>query len=195
MRLFRNHIRAVFLFALLAAVAALVLAACSGGDDEEDGPEPTTPAAQQTSTPASSATPQATASSAELNACALVTKTEAETALGTSVGNGERDDQPSVPSSECRYETASLDSVSVFVMAYRNAGAAKDEFDNLVKRDGYPKISGLGDGAYNSQPFFDITAIKGKYEINIDVTVTDFDSEQELAAAQTLIKRALDRLP
>lgn len=176
------------------------LAAC-GGDDESEEPAATTQAtpaeAGPTDEPEVVAEPEATEvqegdeSSAGVDACALVTKEEAEAVLGASVGEPTQEDVP--PISACSYETPDFDTVSVSVLTYDDADQAEEGFQMAIDINDYPEVSGLGDRAYDSRPIFDVTVQKGRYEVDVDVSLegdeADFETAKELAAT------AVDRLP
>ena len=53
-------------------------------------------------------------------------------------------------------------------------------------------MEGIGDRAYDSRPIGDITVLKGKYELSIDVSASGQD---EFEVAKELAAKAVDRLP
>jgi hypothetical protein len=178
----------------------LGLAAC-GGDDgsEEPGAATQAPPAEAGATdePEAVAEPQATEepegeeASSGVDACELVTREEAEAVLGVSVGEPTREDVP--PIGACSYETADFDSVSIAVVTFEDADQAEEVLQMAIDINDYPEISGLGDGAYDSRPIYDVTVRKGRYELSIDVSLeggeADFETAKELAAT------AVERLP
>ena len=199
---------------LLAISSLLLLAACGGGDNKEATGTPSgtrapaatqtttgtqapagTPSAGATQTPAAAATQAATpapqASGGEIDPCALVTKAEAEAIVGESLGD------PVVTNTQmltsCIYSTPNFDSVGVDVLTYNNEDDAKSGFQLAIDINNYPKIDGIGDGAYDSRPIGDITVRKGKYELSVDVN-TD-DAEADFQTAKDLAAKAVDRLP
>ena len=198
-------LRALAALFLLALSGLLLLAAC-GGDDEESTATPSgtrAPAATQTTTgtqaPAETASPQAeeTATAApqtsggEIDPCDLVTKEEAEAIIGESLGD------PVVTITEllvsCLYSTPDFDSVNVDVLIYDDEDQAEGGFELALDINDYPEVEGIGDRAYDSRPIGDITVLKGKYELSVDVSVeggeADFETAKDVAA------KAVDRLP
>ena len=186
----RLPLRALAALFILALSGLVLLAAC-GGDDEEGGPS-----TEETRTPAATASAgetQATAEPAagELDPCALVTKAEAEAIVGESLGD------PVVTITEllvsCLYSTPDFDSVNVDVLIYDNKDDAESGFQLALDINDYPEIEGIGDRAYDSRPIGDITVLKGKYELSVDVSVeggeADFETAKDVAA------KAADRLP
>jgi len=176
------------------------LAAC-GGDDESEEPAEATqaPAAEGVATeePDTVAEPQATdvpegeEASSSIDACALVIKEEAEAALGASVSEPTREDTP--PIAACSYETADFDSVSVSVLTYDDSDQAEEGFQMAIDINDYPEVPGIGDRAYDARPGFGLTVLKGRYELEVDVSLeggeADFEAAKELAAT------AVERLP
>ena len=184
---------------LLAVGVLLLLAACGGGGDESAGDQPTpaeqetqAPAEQETQAPAATEEPSGEVAGGDIDPCALVTKEEAEAALGASVGEPTQDN--SVPSfATCSYETAdAMDIVGVSVTTYPDAGAATDMFQWGID-NGFEVVDGVGDRAYRSQPFSDITFQKGKYEVDIDIVLSSAD--EEFALAKDMAVRAAARMP
>jgi hypothetical protein len=183
----------------LALSGLFLLAACGGGDEEESTASPSgtkTPAATQApvGTSAAGATQTATsaaqASGGEIDPCSLVTKAEAEAIVGESVG------EPVVMDTEllvsCLYSTPDLEGVSVDVLAYNDEEQAKSGFELALDINDYPEVEGIGDRAYDSRPIGDITVLKGKYELSIDVSASGQD---EFEVAKELAAKAVDRLP
>jgi hypothetical protein len=186
--------------ALVVSMLLFGLAACGGdGGSERPGvvaspqataaPSSTEPVA--TAEPGPTEQPQGGETAAGVNPCDLVTKGEAEAALGASVGEPKVEDTP--PVSACTYETANFETVQVVVTTFEDAGQARDAFQSAIDINGYEEISGIGDRAYNAQPIFDISVLKGKYDVSIDVALPD--DQDEMAVAQDLARTAVDRLP
>jgi hypothetical protein len=182
---------------LALALFTLLLVACNGDSNGDDG-DGVTPQATVATPPAdeptlSGDTPAATAAgvtpAASVDACALVTQAEAESALGAPVGEPEIGNTP--PIFSCSYETAEFDVVSVIVAVYDSAEDAEDAFQLAIDINDYPEIEGLGERAYNGQPVLDVTVLTGSYELSVDVVGPDND----LQLAQDLARAALDRLP
>jgi hypothetical protein len=195
---------------VLAVLGLLLLVACGGGDDEEptstrtaaatqtaagtQAPEETASAeAEETASPEAeeTATPAPQASDGELDPCALITKEEAEAVVGESL------DEPLVTITEllasCLYSTIDFESVNVDVLTYDNEDNAEGGFELALDINDYPEIDGIGDRAYDSRPIGDITVLKGKYELSVDVSVNNDDSDFE--TAKELAAQAVDRLP
>ena len=205
-----------------ALSVALLLAAC-GGDNEETTATPggtlvatatqttsDTPAAGVTQTPAGEATQTATAtaqgSAGEIDPCALVTKAEAEAIVGEPL------DGPAVTRTEmassCLYSTPDLKGVNVGVLTYQNEDDAESAFWLAIDINNFPEVGGIGDRAYDSRPIGDITVLKGKYEVSVDVNVegdegqgADVEGDDvewtgiDFEAARELAAKAVDRLP
>jgi len=187
-----------------AALSGLILLAACGGDDESTAtPGGTrtaaaTAAATGTRAPAATASPRATqaatataqASTGEIDPCALVTKAEAEAIVGESLG------EPAVTITEmlagCLYSAPDFDSVNVDVLTYDSEDDAKSLFQMAIDINDYPEIEGIGDRAYDSRPIGDITVLKGKYELSVDVST---GGEDDLEVAKGLAAKAVDRLP
>jgi len=176
------------------------LAAC-GGDDESGAPPAATvrPAAEGVATeePDTVAEPQATEvpdeeeASSSLDACALVTREEAEAVLGASVGEPAREDTP--PIAACTYETPDFDSVSVSVLTYDDSAQAEEGFQIAIDINDFPEVPGIGDRAYDARPAFGLTVLKGRYELEVDVSLEG--DEAEFEAAKDLAATAVERLP
>jgi hypothetical protein len=190
--------------AVLALSVLLVGLAACGGDDEAEEPSTVAPpgATQELATEGPEATgqPQATEETEEaeeegaaagFDACELVTTEEAEAVLGASAGEPTREDVP--PISACSYETADFDSVSVAVVTFEDADEAEEVLQMAIDINDYPEISGLGDGAYDARPIYDVTVRKGRHELSIDVSVEG--DEADFVAAKELAASAVERLP
>jgi hypothetical protein len=181
---------------LAPALLALFLVAC--GDDGDDGPNgdgvtpqatSSTPQSEEPTVSEQDPTAAGVTPAASVDACALVTQAEAESALGAPVGEPEIGNTP--PIFSCSYETAEFNVVSVIVAVYDSAEDAEDAFQLAIDINDYPEIEGLGERAYNGQPVLDVTVLTGSYELSVDVVGPDND----LQLAQDLARTALDRLP
>ena len=186
--------------ALALSVLLFGLAACGGDDESEEPPAATErPAAEGVATeePETVAEPQATGesegeeASSSIDACALVTKEEAEAVLGASVGDAQREDTP--PVTACTYETADFDSVSVSVLTYEDSDQAEEGFQMAIDINDFPEVPGIGDRAYDARPAFGLTVLKGRYELEVDVSLEG--DEAEFVAAKDLAATAVERLP
>ena len=210
----RLPLKALAALFLLALSGLLLLAACGGDDEDESTGTPSgtrAPAATQTTTgtqapagtqsaeatesPAAEATQTATAapqaSGGEIDPCALVTKEEAEAIIGESLGDPLETITELLAS--CLYSTPDFDSVNVDVLIYDDEDQAEGGFELALDINDYPEVEGIGDRAYDSRPIGDITVLKGKYELSVDVSVeggeADFETAKDVAA------KAVDRLP
>ena len=188
-----------------AAVAglALVLSACGGGDDDAGGDGGAATATLDSGDGGDEETPEATAegegdddggddSTADaVDACSLVTKDEAEAALGAPVGDGEAQDF--APIYNCRYETEDFDILDVTVVVYDDDETAELAYEMVLEINDYPEIGGLGERAYDASPLGGVNVLQGRYELSIDVSAGE--SDEDFDTATGLAERAVDRLP
>ncbi|MGQ9554876.1 MAG: hypothetical protein ACUVWR_12270 [Anaerolineae bacterium] len=121
-----------------------------------------------------------------------MTKQEAEAALGKPVGEGKREDSP--PLYACTYETADLDNVSIIVVEFSDTEEAADASQAEIDNNQYKEVSGIGDRAWRPSPIMDISVLKGKYELSIDV-LDGGDEEAQFQKARGLAEGALAKLP
>jgi len=192
---------------LLPALSILLmLGACGGGGEKTTATQTTsgtqTPAGEATQT----ATATAPASGGEIDACALVTKVEAEAVVGEPLGD------PAVTNTDtlsgCLYMTSDFKSVNVDVVTFKNEDDADSAFQLAIDINNYPEVKGIGDHAFDTRPTGDITVFKGKYQLSIDVNVegnsgqggdvegNDVEwSGADFEAAKQLAAKAVDRLP
>jgi len=84
--------------------------------------------------------------------------------------------------------------VNVDVLTYDNADDAESIFQLAIDINDYPEVDGIGDRAYDSRPIGDITVLKGKYELSVDVANVS-TSDADFEVAKDLAKKAVDRLP
>jgi hypothetical protein len=164
------------------SVVALTLLGigCTGVDEERR--DATAPPPAKTSVAAAPA----------VDACALLTRAEAEAALGMPVGDPVRGDVP--PMYSCSYVTANrLNNISVGATSYSDTRQAYDSYAMAVKINGYEEFEGLGDRAYKS-PVSDVTVLKGRYELKVDVTLS-IPKEEQVKKAREIAATALARLP
>jgi hypothetical protein len=167
---------------VLLFVSGLAASAAGCGAADDDRPAAKAPAAAKTSMPAAP----------PVDACALLTRAEAEAALGKSTGEPIRSDV--APVFSCSYVTPDrVNNVSVNVMSYGDARQAHDSFQMAVKVNNYEEISGLGDRAYKSV-VHDVVVLKGRYEVSLDVTLP-LEKDEQIAKARELAGRVLPRLP
>ena len=169
-----------------AALALFVLAACgSDGDGYGNGGSPTA-----TEPVATASAPTDGAPSIEIDPCALVTADQAEAVLGAPVGPTQPSEIPPIVS--CTYQTNS-ELLYVQLIVYENEAQARQGFDLAVDVNDFTEIDGLGEDAYNSQPIFDVSVLRGVYELSIDISAGE--PETQLEQATELARTALERLP
>ncbi len=176
---------------VLAAVAA-----CGGGDDDDSAANRgngATATAGGGNSAAATAKPTATQNSGgqessadAVDACSLITKDEAETALGQSVSDGKNEDF--APIYACTYNTAGFDEVSVSVFVFDSNDQAKEGFQQAIDFNDYPEVEGIGEGAYYALGF-GTSVLKDKYEITIHVLGPDNDQDLEKDLAAKAVKR------
>jgi len=185
---------------LSAVGLVLLLAACGGGggkDSAEDQTTPTeqktqAPAEQETQAPAPTEEPPDVAAGGDIDPCALVTKVEAEAILGASVGEPKPLVAP--PVFDCTYDTSDFDRVGVSVVIFTSEDVAAGSFQSDIDTNGYQEVDGVGDRAYRSEPIFNITFQKGRYEASITVNA-GLEDDEEFALAKDLAEKVLARLP
>ena len=174
-----SHVVPVLLY---VSGLTFVAAACGAAEDDRPAAKAPAAAAARTSTPAAPA----------VDACSLLTRAEAEAAIGKSTGEPVRNDVAPVYS--CSYATPDrVNNVSVNVMSYGDARQAHDSYVMAVKVNNYEEISGLGDRAYKSV-VHDLVVLKGRYEVSLDVTLP-LEKDEQIAKARELAARVLPRLP
>ncbi len=181
---------------------ALVLVAC-GGDDDGGGDGGAATATLDSGDGADEETPEATVeeegdddsgddSAADaVDACSLVTKDEAEAALGAPVGEGEAGEFP--PVYNCRYQTEDFDILDVTVLVFDDDETAELAYEMALEINDYPEIGGLGERAYDSRPIGGVNVLQGRYELSVDVSAGE--SDEDFDTATGLAARAVDRLP
>lgn len=124
--------------------------------------------------------------------CPLVTKDEAEAALGSPVKDPVEQNVP--PVFGCRYnDSEGIYFVDIAVVEFPDAAQAASVFQMAIDINHYPEVTGIGDRAYRSE-IYDITVDKGKYELSISVVSAD-DKDTRYEKARTLAELALARLP
>lgn len=181
---------------------ALVLGACGGGDDDDDAGDDggAATATLDSGDGGDEETPEATAeddgtsggghdnSGDAVDACSLVTKDEAEAALGAPVGDGEAQDYPPIYS--CRYTTQDSYMVDVSVVVFGSDDQAEEVHDQAVDVNDYEKVDGIGERAYYALGF-GLTVLQDEFELGVIVGGPDDNRglEEELA------KIAVERLP
>jgi hypothetical protein len=126
-----------------------------------------------------------------ISACALVTKEEAEAAVGSPVGELIEENYP--PLYGCRYASADFNYLGVSLVEYDSEEQAGEAFQMELDLNDYEEVSGIGDRALRPA-ITDISILQGKYELSIDV-VNDSDEEAQYEKAKELAMIALSRLP
>lgn len=203
------HVRLPFGNVLLTLSLILgivvVLVACGGGAPRVG--EGTPAVTLQAQLPTEVAAPGATQEPAEvpgagqeagvpsgsgLDACTLVTKEEAEAALGKQVDEPTQETVPMMYA--CTYEAADFDRVDVLVVEYNDEQEAAASFQMELDINDYEEISGVGDRALRPWPIMDITVLSGQYEVSIDIS-DGSEAAVQLEKARNLAEKALGRLP
>jgi hypothetical protein len=161
---------------LAAGSLALAFAACGGRE----------PAASPRPSQAASAAP---APAAAIDACKLLEKQEVDAALGKPVGAPAPENMP--PVYGCRWRIEVLDGLGLSVIAYDSPAQALAAHEMAIKINNYEQVAGVGERAYTS-PFNEVTALAGRYELSVDVTLSQADRP---AIAKALALKALARLP
>jgi hypothetical protein len=146
----------------------------------------------------------ASGQSGPIDACQLITKADAEAALGEAVKAPENPitGEGLAAVTSCKYTVASapsVNNVSLIVRRLDSADAAKADFDQL-KKDMEPKLNvtpndvpGLGDAAFWSGGAVNqLAVLKGKVQLLIYVRGPQGISPE--ATAQALATKALGRL-
>ncbi len=199
------RLRWVMLFAAPLAALVLLGAACGGDDDAgDDGGAPTaTLDSGDGGDSADEETPEATpedeggddsgddGAAGAVDACSLVTKDEAEAALGAPVSDGEAQEFP--PIYNCRYQTEDFDILDVTVVVYDDDETAEASYEMALDINDYPEIGGLGERAYDGRPIGGVNVLQGRYELSVDVSAGE--SDEDFDTATGLAERAVDRLP
>jgi hypothetical protein len=162
--------------ASVLAAGCLALAGCGGRE----------PAASPRPTQAASSAP---APAAAIDACTLLEKQEVDAAVGKPVAAPSPENLP--PVYGCRWPASDLDGIRVSVIAYDNAAQALAAHEMAIKINDYEQVAGVGERAYSS-PFNEVTALAGRYELSVDVTLSQADRP---AIAKALAQKALARLP
>jgi hypothetical protein len=127
-----------------------------------------------------------------IDACALLTKADAEAALGKETDAGTPGDVP--PLYSCSYETGELDIVHLIVVVYNSPAQAEAAFDMAIEINGYPEILNFGERMYNAQPIFDVNFLHNNLEISIDISDST-ELESQLQRSLELARLVLARLP
>lgn len=175
----------------LASASWVALATACGGQTGSSAPAQSGAA----SAPAASAAPAATTKPAPaIDACALVTKAEAEKALGQTLLDPVKSDTGGLFSCEFADPKHPIGKVlTLTVVVGKDAAEVKDVMD-LAKSNAAPSaiqiVPDLGDAAYWDSALHALTVNKGRYQLEAFV-----DPDAGLKAAQSVMRTALTRLP
>lgn len=125
-----------------------------------------------------------------MDVCALLTAEDVKGFLGVTT-NGPEADDPFPPFFGCSWE-GELPSLSLTVVAWPDEEQARASMDLFVSQP--PKLEGLGDEAFNTQPVNDVSVRQGRYEVSVDVLAEE-GSKAELDLAVEIARVVIVRLP
>lgn len=208
------------IFPLIATlVISIMLAGCGGENNQSTSPEvsPTVMAAEteaeptsQVSNPTEAAVPTSPilatdvipsspdieptedqGQGAAIDACQLLPRDEAETALGKPVGEPMREIFP--PIFSCTYASDDLDQLTIIVVEYDGAAEAAASFQMELDINNYEEVSGIGERSLRPFPVMDLSTLIRNYEVSIDLATGD--SDREFLVAKELMEKVLGRLP
>ena len=164
---------------LVAGCCALLLSGCGGGGGQAGG---------SSSSPAASAAATASAPATAKDTCSLVTKADAETALGEPVGSPRP--RTTAISTGCVYTSLSGSArLDVAVFHYPDAATAMAEYQRFSNL-GQP-VPGLGDQARGNSGGLYVQ--KGSVLVQISMPVADKQPDQ-FGAIKTLAGKVLGKL-
>lgn len=129
-------------------------------------------------------------SGGDIDPCALVTSSEAGSALGAAAGDGERPKEANFPPRmvTCRYVAPRGAGVAVMTLLVQTSDTpaqARTGFDSArTQFPGTSAISGIGDDAFAVAN--QLNVLKGRYYVNI---TGDFDTDIARQLAQTAVQR------
>lgn len=195
--------------AAVALVAALSLGACGGTEPAGSGSTSGQVAPTVSTKPASDSTAAgsgtksagmpASAATAKLEACKLVTKDEMVAVTGP-VGDPKEEPPLVDMMASCRFPNAESPvaaEVKVSVVTYANAVTAASEMKNTIQRNKYEEVSGLASRrtppghCRESLPAKDATTSPSMW-----LPANDGETKaQNIARTQTLLEKALPRVP
>lgn len=186
-------------FSVLALSALTLFAvACGGGDDassSDDGSDEPAVSSSSGDSGSQGSSKQADAGSG-IDACKLVTKADAASALGSEVKASDSVAKQSGAQSDCQYLSASADSPDNVYVQVASGKVEKDAFN--VARDLYKDakpLNGVGDSAFYVElgaPVVQVHILKGdRYLI---IAVLDITPNDSVGAATALAKTAAGRL-
>lgn len=128
---------------------------------------------------------------AAIDACQLLLRDEAESALGKPVGEPTMEIFP--PIFSCTYFSDDLDQITIIVVEYDNAAEAAASFQMELDINNYEEVNGIGERSLRPYPVMDLSTLIRNYEVSIDLATGDAD--QEFLVAKELMGKVLDRLP
>ena len=135
----------------------------------------------------------------ELDVCSLISKAEVDGILGQTTGDpvfnsmGDAGAAAGLTGGDCRFEATGVTPVvSISVLAWRDQDDAESSFSAFTAAE---EIEGLGDRAVNTQPVGDVSVLRGRYEISVDLYFVDEDDSVELGMAREIAEIVLSRLP
>jgi hypothetical protein len=167
---------------VLLTTLILSISGCGGTDTATDA---------ESGNPSVSNAGRSSRSITELVVCGLVSSDEISQIIGQPAG-GAKPEQPYPPLFSCRYEDETITpAVQVSIAAWDDETMAVESFDIADK---YPRVTGIGDRAYNSQPFGDLTVLHGRYEVSVDVAFLSESRDVDFDAATQIARIVLTRL-
>ena len=183
--------------ALLVACAFVLLAACGGGAaDSPGGTESGASAAggQRTSSGAP-ATGGGSGATQDRDACTLVTREEAEAALGQPVNEAEVT-YANAAKSDCNYTSVGNSGASVLYVQADYGPRVRATYDLAKQVYSAPQpVAGTGDAAFAivlGAPSVQVHFVKG--DAYVTVVITNIDDAGRLEKAKEAAKRAAQRL-
>ncbi|MBL7696540.1 MAG: hypothetical protein JNK79_00205 [Chitinophagaceae bacterium] len=133
--------------------------------------------------------------SQKVDACGLITKSEVQSAIGTSVLAPLKDEGKlgDIPFSHCTFKKNSdLIALLLTIYTYKSKDEVKKLFESSMKQvGGTEPVSGLGDGAYWWKSKNSLFVIKDKYM----VTILLGPETGELKAAKSIGEIVVKKMP
>jgi hypothetical protein len=183
--------------AVMSLAAAVSMAACGGGSGSKSAtaaPSGDSTTSVSPTTAAGAPTPPQ-ASSGEIDACALVSKSDVEAAIGKTVLDPKPQQFPGLASCDFNDPSAPVFRLAgVNVVTEANASDAQSLFDFGKSNANDPqKVDGVGEDAYWDATLNTLDTVQGKYEISIDVAPDE--GVDTLTAAKAIAAKVLANLP
>lgn len=126
-----------------------------------------------------------------IDACQLLPRDEAESALGKPVGEPTRETFP--PIFSCTYTSDDLDQITIILVEYGSSEEAAASFQMELDINNYQEVSGIGERSLQPYPVMDLSTLIRNYEVSIDLATGDAD--QEFLMAKELMEKVLGRIP